>query len=443
MILRLILAPLMASANFVCADAVTAGSIDGKAKSDVSSGQETRQDKRENEIEPGENDPALAVRPINEKGESVSLAYLTLWRALEPDEAKPVYQVNSPNGFGYYDPVIWEDQKQNARWIREGSANPNDGRHGWEEKAFHIRSLKKGRYRVTAVTYRPDAKTPDPTPWGVSDPFSYDGTTPVSIGVVLSAGNANVTVRIVNTETREPISGLALRLRTASGVPIVHGHGNGNFFERTGENGEVLYGHLQPGEFTVQVLGKHARVNDFVEYEPFEKPVPVVVERGDNLIEIAVDARRLQQAEIDTRFPFSVFGRVTDEAGSPMADVEVRAATGMGTLLGGGRTRTDSNGKYRLYFGPGLQTQIDKESAPQGIGVQAAHFFADKPGWTLDVKDGYHFYLMTDQTPRQFEAMLTQEGGTYWGKDSAKEVIFASQPHELNLVLKRSPDVTR
>jgi len=184
-------------------------------------------------------------------------------------------------------------------------------------------------------------------------------------------------------------------------------------------------------------------VNDFVQYEPVEELVPVVVERGDNSIEIAVNPRRLPQAEIDKRFPFSVFGRVTDEAGNPMAGVEVRAATGEGTLLGGGRTRTDSDGKYRLYFEPGLRTQIDKDYAPQGVGVQAAQFYADKPGRTLDAKDGYLFYLMTDQTPRQFEAMLKQSGGKFWGKDSADEVVFASQPRELNLMLKRSSDVTR
>ena len=402
-----------------------------------------RQDEREDGIKPGENDPALMVRPIDAKGESVSLAYLTLWRALEPDEAKPVNQVNGPNGFGFYDPVIWEDQKHNARWIRAGSANPNDGRHGWEEKAFHFRSLKPGRYRVTAVTYRREAKTPDPTPWGVSNPFSYGGTTPVSIDVVLTEGSADVTVRIVDTETREPIPGLALRLRTASGVPIVHGHGNGNFFERTGDNGEVRYGQLKPGEFTVQVLGKLADANDFIQYEPVEKPVPIVVKRGGNPIEITVDPRRLPQAEIDKRFPFSIFGRVTDEAGNPMAGVEVRAATGMGTLRGGGRTQTDSDGKYRLYFGPGLRTRKDEDYAPLGIGVQAAHFYAEKLGWTLDAKDGYLFYLMTDQTPRQFEAMLKQEGGKYWGKDSAEEVVFASQPRELNFVLKHSRDATR
>jgi hypothetical protein len=163
------------------------------------------------------------------------------------------------------------------------------------------------------------------------------------------------------------------------------------FSERTGENGEVRYAHLEPGEFTVQVLGKLAQVNDFIQYEPVQQRVSAIVEPGENNIEIAVTPRRLSQAETDRRFPFSVFGRVTDEDGNPLADVQVRAATGMGTLMGGGRTSTDSEGKYRLYFGPGMRTQRDKNYAPLGVGVQAAHFFADKPGWKLNAEDGYLF----------------------------------------------------
>jgi hypothetical protein len=86
---------------------------------------------------------------------------------------------------------------------------------------------------------------------------------------------------------------------------------------------------------------------------------------------------------------------------------------------------------------------MDKDHAPLGVGVQAANFYVDKPGWTLDAKDGCFAYLMTDQTRQQFEAMLKKEGGKYWGKESAEEVVFASQPRELNFVLKRSRDATR
>jgi hypothetical protein len=114
--------------------------------------------------------------------------------------------------------------------IRSSSANPNDERHDWDEKEFYFRALKPGRYRVTAVTYRPTENTPDPTPYGVSVPLACDGASTVSTEVVLIAGSADLKVRLVDAVTRQPIPDLALRLRTASGMPIVHGHGNGNFF---------------------------------------------------------------------------------------------------------------------------------------------------------------------------------------------------------------------
>ncbi len=438
-----ILASTIAAATLVSSN--TAGDVSngGGEKREVSNAQETRHGEKEHEIKQGKIGPALTVRPIDAHGKSISRAYLMLWRALEPHEAKPAKRVNGQNSFGYYDPVIWEDQKQNARWVHAHSAYLNDGRHDWKEKAFHFLSLKPGQYRVTAVTYRRKMKTPDPTPWGMSGPFTYDGTTPVSIDVVLTKGNADFAVRVVDMDTRQPIAGLAVRLRTESGVPIVHGRGSGNFFEWTGDKGEVRYAHLKPGEFTVQVLGKLAHVNDFVQYEPVKELIPVVVKRGHNSTEIAIVPNYLSQAEIDDRFPFSVFGRVTDDAGNPMHGVEVRARTGVGTLIGGGRTRTDSDGKFRLYFGPGLWLVNAEDDVPLGIGVQAAHFSAEKPGWTLDSDEGYIFYLMTDQTPRQFETMLKQSGGKYWGKDSTEEVVFANQPRELNLVLKRDRNATR
>ena len=115
----------------------------------------------------------------------------------------------------------------------------------------------------------------------------------------------------------------------------------------------------------------------------------------------------------------------------------------MGTLLGGGRTVTDAESQYHLYIGPGLATSINAEHAPLGVGVQASHFFANKPGWQLDAEGGYLLYLMTDQTPQKFEALLKENGGKVWGKDSAEEVVFARQPRELNLVLQRSEGAAR
>ncbi|MCG8651126.1 MAG: carboxypeptidase regulatory-like domain-containing protein, partial [Pirellulales bacterium] len=342
------------------------------------------------------NVQALKILPFTAQGQPVSHAYLTLWRALEPSEAEPVNRVNGATGFGYYNPVIWDDKEHGLRWIRAGYAHPNDGRHSKHGvTAYHFRSPSAGRYRVTAVSYRRNDKIPDPTPYGASEPFQYDGTTPQTIKLTFAQGDSSLVLRMVESGTRQPIFGLAVRLRTAEGMPIVHGHGSGNFFERTADRGEIRYGNLPSGNYTVQILGRPARVNQFVQYEPLQDWLPITIEPGENNVEIDVAPRKLPQAEIDKRFPFSIHGRVVDQDGRPMAGVEVRAATGRGTLLGGGRTTTDNDGKYRLYFGPG--GRVGGDNAPLGVGVQAAHFFANKPGWELVADDGYFFYLMTDQ----------------------------------------------
>jgi len=135
---------------------------------------------------------------------------------------------------------------------------------------------------------------------------------------------------------------------------------------------------------------------------------------------------------------FSIHGQVTDPAGNPLADVRVRAATGIGTLLGGGRTTTDGDGRYKLRFGPGMT--IMEDYAPLGVGVQAAHFSAQKPGWKLRGDESYIFYLMTDQTPEQFAKLLAEEGGEYWGKSSDDEVVYPNAPREVNFVLEREED---
>lgn len=132
---------------------------------------------------------------------------------------------------------------------------------------------------------------------------------------------------------------------------------------------------------------------------------------------------------------FSIHGKVTDPAGNPLADVRVRSATGIGTLMGGGRTTTNSDGRYKLRFGRGMT--IMEDYAPLGVGVQAAQFYAEKSGWQLQVDEGHIFYLMTDQTPEQFAKLLAEEGGEYWGKSSDDEVVYPNAPREVNFVLER------
>lgn len=127
---------------------------------------------------------------------------------------------------------------------------------------------------------------------------------------------------------------------------------------------------------------------------------------------------------------WSVQGRVTDADGNGLADVEVRAATGVGTLLGGGRTKTDDEGYYVLRFGPGRHMKVS-EHAPLGVGVQAASIYASKPGWSEENLCRHGDLLMTDLTPETLG-----ENAKRWGNKSADDVVFADQPKTVNFIMQ-------
>lgn len=378
---------------------------------------------------------AIRVKPLLANGKPAHKVYLTLWRALENREAPSKNRLDS-KGLGLYDTVVWADQANRAQWVRERSAHPNDGRHGWEEAAFEFANLPAGRYRVTAVTYDPDAELPDPTPYGVSDPVTLgpeDQTREISFRL---QGTAALSIRFVDGESRKPIESLAVRLRNDSGMPIVHGHGSGNYFERTNDQGKVAYDFLLPGNYTMQVLGKNPGVNEFVQYDPVKTWIPVQVTEAPTEIEVPVTGRKLSPQEIQKRFPFSVYGKVTDPQGKPLENVVVRAATGMGTLIGGGRTLTDKNGEYRLYFGPGISLAL-REDSPLGVGIQAALISANREGYYETSQNQQGNLLMSDQPQKSLEALLQKEG-EIWDRTSLEQIVLPDLPREVNFTLDRA-----
>lgn len=65
--------------------------------------------------------------------------------------------------------------------------------------------------------------------------------------------------------------------------------------------------------------------------------------------------KKKQDDQDDPAFDtWKMVGTVTDPSGNPIRNAEVRMATGYATLLGGGSTTTDENGKYELEFGEGV-----------------------------------------------------------------------------------------
>ncbi len=56
----------------------------------------------------------------------------------------------------------------------------------------------------------------------------------------------------------------------------------------------------------------------------------------------------------NSNMPWRAFGKVVDDQGRPLKGVRVRAATGVGTLRGGGSGETDAEGNYDFKFGFGV-----------------------------------------------------------------------------------------
>ncbi len=373
------------------------------------------------------------------QGAPLTNVYLTLWRDPNQGAAMPRYAASGPSGnttdFGFYRNVIWNDGASPGGWERIRSAQPNDGRHGRDETEFHFDKLPAGSYRLTAVSYDSKAAAPDPTPYAVSDVITLDGEGEQTAEMTMLSGDVQLQLRVVDAETRQPISGVALRLRDAADMPIVHGHGSGNFFERTDDAGGVRFGTLPAGKYSVEVLGKYAAVNNFVEYPPLADRVEVAIHPGEQTVEIALPPRRLDEAEIERRFPFSAFGVVTDDQGNPLAGVEVKAATGIGTLWGGGSVKTDDEGRYRLYFGAGLLREAS-DSAPMGVGIQSAQFYAMSDGWEMPEERDEHPLYMSDR-PREALAADIENGIDDWEINDLDRIVYPHQPREINFRLQK------
>lgn len=139
-----------------------------------------------------------------------------------------------------------------------------------------------------------------------------------------------------------------------------------------GKTNTFLSTSLPPGRY--QLLAERtARNADDVRYES-DRPVMAEVNAGETTYAVVrVSKRGSTSKEIAERWPWEVYGRVTDPSGGPVAGAVVRAHSGMGTIPCTGATLTDTNGKYRLHFTNGGMI-LDKRA------VYYAQITASKPG---------------------------------------------------------------
>src|SRR5262249_26865299 len=150
--------------------------------------------------------------------------------------------------------------------------------------------------------------------------------------------------------------------------------------------------HLPPGTYRLDASRPAAQLED-LEYSAAESGRKLVVApRLDQVVQVAMVRRPLEQAEIENRWGWVATGTGVDEAGRPVAGAEVRVATGWYTLRGGGRTNTDGTGRFTLRFAEGIWSRDE-------ANAQAAVFMVAKDGYVERSRSRPGRHLMARRMP--------------------------------------------
>jgi hypothetical protein len=132
------------------------------------------------------------------------------------------------------------------------------------------------------------------------------------------------------------------------------------------------------------------------------------------------------QKPTDLKKPWVVNGVVVQESGEPLAEVDVIAHTGIGSLFMTGRTKTQPDGTFELRFAPGVHFQ-DQE------GVQAATISVRKEGWFET-----NLYRQGDL----LAAFKLPRGEIGWGDKTAKDVFLPGEPKTLKFTMRPAANLS-
>jgi beta-lactamase regulating signal transducer with metallopeptidase domain len=130
--------------------------------------------------------------------------------------------------------------------------------------------------------------------------------------------------------------------------------------------------------------------------------------------------------DVDPQTPWRAKGRVVDGDGKPLSGVTVRAATGIGTLLGGGSGTTDADGRYDFRFGLGIRMakSADGKPSPQ---TQSALISAQLEG---------HFEKNFNRQGNGIGSLepVTDEVAKQYGVEP-NQIVLPNRPREVDFVM--------
>ena len=128
----------------------------------------------------------------------------------------------------------------------------------------------------------------------------------------------------------------------------------------------------------------------------------------------------------DPQKPWLVTGVVEDESGKPLEGVDVFARTGIGTLVGGGQTKTQADGTFELWFGPGFHST-------DSVKLQAATISPRKEGW---------FEANLHRQGDLLAAFQMPSGEIGWGDRTKEHIILPGHPKKLKFVMRPAAQIS-
>jgi hypothetical protein len=346
---------------------------------------------------PAEGNFNMEVRVVGIDGKPVEKSTVGIWRLVPEQERREKEADPKKAGFLWHEPGtdrVWEGVDGAAtggRWERFNQA--------------------PGTYRATAHLGHDGTGTPV----GISEPLLLDGSREnATLTVRLQAG-PTVSFLCVDAASSKPVTGTRITLvREDSVLPPSWSWTSPS----SGEDGRVVIENLPPGTYRMKGSCRAWYPED-IEYLAAEDGRKLVIPAEiDQVLQVAMNGRPLDQAEIERRWGWVADGTVTDEAGRPVAGAEVRVATGWGTLRGGGRTKTDANGRFTLRFAEGWMS-------PDQANVQAAVFMAIKEGYVEKSRSRPVRHLMARRMP---------DAGSRLGY-KPEEIVLKGQPCRIDFVL--------
>jgi hypothetical protein len=319
----------------------------------------------------------------------------------------------------WYDPasgIVWRE----VAWQKPQNVEATPGR-------FLFADVAPGEYRVSVHPWSEDDwSRADPTPFGASAALTVQADSDAPTVPVTIAGDRMLVVRFVDAESREPLDDVPVTLFRSDGLPITTGNGNHGLYG--GEPGRKTYRGLVPGDYALRVFDRHEDAGSRIAYGPLPERVPVsVADTPESVITVAIPAERLPQQQIEERWPFWVYGRVSNQNGDPVPDAEITVSTGAGTLMHGGSGKTDAEGRFKVHFVAGFATRISPE-APRGVGTQAAVVYVQRDGFVLKAPANGADLQMSDGPPAENES-----------DPKSRRIVRPGRPVEVNFTLQPAP----